>query len=91
MIQEGCGPDHVIRMLHGHKDRVNCVRWMSWRSGHAQSQYVKAIPLELVSGSVDNDVIVWKQSIDSSEVCKRKVLIRSFRKSLVAVNNKRAV
>ena len=55
-------------MLHGHRDRVNCVRWISWRSGHAQSRYGKATPLELVSGAVDNDVIVWRQLADGSEV-----------------------
>ena len=49
-------------MLHGHKDRVNCVRWIFLRSGHAQSGREKATPLELVSGSVDSDVIVWRQS-----------------------------
>lgn len=68
MMQNGCGPDHVIGMLHGHKERVNCVRWMTWRSEHAQSVYAKATPLELVSGSVDNDVIVWRQSTESKEV-----------------------
>ena len=55
-------------MLHGHKDRVNCLRWMIWRSGHAQSRYGSATPLELVSGSVNNDVIVWRQSTDSCGV-----------------------
>lgn len=55
-------------MLHGHKDRVNCVQWMMWRSEHAQCSYGKASPLELVSGSVDNDVIVWRQSMESQEV-----------------------
>ena len=55
-------------MLHGHKERVNCVRWMTWRSEHAQSIYAKVTPLELVSGSADNDVIVWRQSTESKEV-----------------------
>ena len=59
----------MIGMLRGHKDRVNCLRWMMWRSEHAQSDYGKATPLELVSGSVDNDVIVWRQISASSEVC----------------------
>ena len=67
-FQEGCGPDHVIGMLHGHKDRVNCLQWIIWRSGHAQSRYGKATPLELVSGSVDNDVIVWRRTAGSSKV-----------------------
>ena len=47
---------------------MNCVRWMTWRSEHAQSGYGKATPFELVSGSVDNDVIVWQQSTESQEV-----------------------
>ena len=67
-MQEGCGPDHVIGMLHGHKDRVNCLQWMTWRSGHDQSRYGRSTPLELISGSVDNDVIVWGPSTDSNEV-----------------------
>ena len=61
-LQYGCGPDKVVAMLHGHSDRANCVRWVSPRSGHAQYMWEHRAAVELVSGSVDKNVIVWKKS-----------------------------
>jgi len=56
--QTGNGLGRVVSTLHGHKDRVNCVRWIRARA-HA-GMAVKE-PWELVSGSVDSCVIVWRQ------------------------------
>ena len=54
----------MVAMLHGHCDRVNCVRWVTPRSGHAQYTGDHRTAVELVSGSVDRSIIVWTKGED---------------------------
>lgn len=60
--------DAVLKMtgtLHGHADRVNAVHWITCRG----SRELPASPslVELVSGSVDKTIRVWRSS-DHQEV-----------------------
>nr|XP_054767769.1 elongator complex protein 2-like [Lytechinus pictus] len=51
----------VLSVLTGHKNRVNCVRWIETDqcgSGHVQGQDLDG-DLELVSGSTDGSLILW--------------------------------
>ena len=50
----------VYMTLHGHGDRVNCVHWVTTRSG--QSDITKKGQRELVSGAADGSVCVWKET-----------------------------
>ncbi|XP_030846506.1 elongator complex protein 2 isoform X2 [Strongylocentrotus purpuratus] len=57
-------------VLSGHKDRVNCVRWIeSSESDHGQ---VQDLDQELVSGSTDGALILWRGSV--SELALSSVL-----------------
>ena len=61
--------------LHGHKERVNCVRWISHRQAQRRKKQATAQVSdqasvqssdqteisELVSGAVDKNVIVWRK------------------------------
>ena len=50
---------NVIITLHGHTERVNCVQWISNRGcGHIVAKQ----PRELVSGSVDKSIRVWREN-----------------------------
>ncbi|XP_077978293.1 elongator complex protein 2-like [Glandiceps talaboti] len=51
--QNGAGT--ILSMLNGHKDRVNCVKWIQC------PVHCHGDETELVSGSTDNNVIVWKK------------------------------
>ena len=48
-------------MLHGHTDRVNCVQWVGPRSGSARYTAEQRGCVELASGSVDKNVIIWQR------------------------------
>ena len=50
--------DTVFTALHGHKERANCVKWITARSTDAASPPT----LELLSGSVDKSVILWQRT-----------------------------
>ena len=50
--------DAVLTALHGHKERVNCVKWITARKSGAASPQT----LELLSGSVDKSVILWQRT-----------------------------
>lgn len=50
--------DTVFTALHGHKERVNCVKWITARKSGAASPPT----LELLSGSVDKSVILWQRT-----------------------------
>ena len=55
----------MVAMLHGHSGSVNCMCWM--RTERAQ---YGLLGVELVSGSVDKNVIVWKRNErDQVSVC----------------------
>ena len=51
----------VTNTLHGHSDKVNCLRWVTWR-GRGPMGVAAASSRELVSGSVDKSVRVWRES-----------------------------
>lgn len=48
----------MLTALHGHKERVNCVKWITARKSGAASPQT----LELLSGSVDKSVILWQRT-----------------------------
>ncbi|XP_071484227.1 elongator complex protein 2-like [Diadema antillarum] len=49
----------ISSMLTGHKDRVNCVKWIEVRSQQCRGQQEGAHRDELVSGSTDGAIILW--------------------------------
>ncbi|XP_070565909.1 elongator complex protein 2-like [Ptychodera flava] len=51
-VQNGSGA--ILSMLNGHKDKVNCVKWIQCPVLENGDE------TELVSGSTDNTVIVWR-------------------------------
>ena len=52
----------MFATLHGHRGRVNCVRWLP---GVSRSP---PVPCELLSGGVDGKVVLWRRG-ESGEVC----------------------
>ena len=63
-LQESSEALVVCQLLHGHKDRVNCVRWITWR-GRDRVGVVgdgatgRGHLCELLSGSADSSIRVW--------------------------------
>ncbi|XP_019857686.1 PREDICTED: probable elongator complex protein 2 [Amphimedon queenslandica] len=56
------GTLYVKHTLHGHNEKVNCVRWVAGRGGR-----VDTITRELISGSVDKTIRVWRESNNEFE------------------------
>ncbi|KAH3719324.1 hypothetical protein DPMN_062155 [Dreissena polymorpha] len=52
----GSSQARVLHTLSGHKANVNCVKWIS--------KYTDGLETELVSGSVDNSIMVWGKQGD---------------------------
>eukprot|EP00731_Ephydatia_muelleri_P007818 Em0004g156a len=64
--------DAVLTALHGHKERVNCVKWITARKSGAASPQT----LELLSGSVDKSVILWQRTEGAASFCLAQTLCK---------------
>nr|XP_058967609.1 elongator complex protein 2-like [Pocillopora verrucosa]XP_058967610.1 elongator complex protein 2-like [Pocillopora verrucosa] len=67
----------VEHILNGHKDRVNCVRWIP-RPGFEEED-------ELVSGSTDKSVIVWQKNADQDYTWKVSSVLEGHQGAVNAV------
>ncbi|XP_072041091.1 elongator complex protein 2-like [Amphiura filiformis] len=61
---QGGDSSGINRMLNGHQDRVNCVKWIQCPTAQADAGCQ-----EIVSGSSDNTLKVWKLSSTHQSSC----------------------
>ena len=60
--------DDVLKItgtLHGHTDKVNCVHWITCRGSR---ELYRSVSLEVISGSVDKTIRVWRRRNEGQEV-----------------------